>query len=114
MKAKTLRDLISETEKAIKRLLKADNCYFLMLDKKTIENYHKEHGKSVRKMHPKNNCYFEIVLPASVNKTNMKDWEFEFKFEHVKSVEHGRIIDGRYFVWPVVNYKESDKKVMFL
>jgi len=86
----------------------------MMLDKRTIENYHKEHGKSARKMHPKNNCFFEVVLPSTINKTNMKDWEFEFKFEHLKSVEHGRITDGRFFVWPVVNYKEPDKKVMFI
>jgi hypothetical protein len=65
-------------------------------------------------MHPKNNCYFEVVVPTAASKANNKDWEFEFRFEHVKSVEHGRITDGRFFVWPVVNYNENDKKVMYL
>jgi hypothetical protein len=100
-----MRDIINETEKAIKKLLKVDKVYFLMLCKTTIGNYEKEHGKSIRKMHPKNNCFFEIVLPASINKTNMKDWDFEFRFEHLKSVDHGRIMDGRFFVWPVINYR---------
>ena len=45
---------------------------------------------------------------------NVADWDFNFQFEHIKAIEHGKIIDQKYLLWPVEKFGETNKKIMYL
>ena len=85
-----------------------------MLNKELIKNYHIENGKTIRKQHKKSNCFFDVVLPNEMSAANVADWDFNFQFDHIKSIEHGKIIDQKYLVWPVEKFGEVNKKIMYI
>jgi hypothetical protein len=49
MKQVDIRGLLNELRKTLLRLLNADECYFMFLDKDIVKLFDKEHGKTIRK-----------------------------------------------------------------
>ena len=50
----------------------------------------------------------------TMSAANVADWDFNFQFEHIKAIEHGKIIDQKYLLWPVEKFGETNKKIMYL
>ena len=83
-KATNMRDLFSGVEKAIKRLLKANDVHFLFMDKETVANYCNENGKTVRRNHKASHLTFDVLLPSEISVLNAASWDFKFRFDHIK------------------------------
>jgi len=79
-----------------------------------IKLFHKENGKTARKQHKGSNCFFDVVLPSEMSVANVAAWDFSYKFDHIAQVAHGKIIDGKYLIWPVNDFINPAKKAVII
>ena len=114
IQSENIRDLLGSVKKILRRILKCDKVNFLLLDKNMIKIFHKENGKTARKQHKGSNCFFDVVLPSEMSVANIAEWDFNFKFDHIAQVAHGKMLDGKYLIWPVNNFNNQSKKDLFI
>ena len=102
--ATTLTQLFSGSANSLKKIFKVSKVNFLLVCKEAIKVFKEEDGQIKQISHA--HTTFNLVLPQSHNSS--KEYEFKPGFSNMTDVNKGKVVQGRYCVWPVHNLRNPE------
>ena len=108
--ATTLTQLFSGSASSLKKIFKVSKVNFLLVCKEAMKVFKQEDGQIKQISHA--HTIFNLVVPAGHNPN--KEYEFKPGFSNMTDVNKGKVVQGRYCVWPVHNLRKPEQIVLYI